>query len=50
MRACLKMSRAQLRQGENRRKSGVYTTVHEHFEFVFNAVSTSVVILREVRI
>lgn len=33
----LKKSQAGARQGKNDRKSGVYTTVHEHFEGIFNA-------------
>jgi len=32
------MSRAQVRQGGIRRKSGVYTDVNEHFEEDSNAV------------
>jgi hypothetical protein len=35
-----------VRPGGNGRKSGVYTSVNEHFETVFNTVSTSAAILR----
>ena len=41
------MLRAQSRQGKNKRKSGVYMQVNEHFEIIFNTVSTSVVVLRK---
>jgi hypothetical protein len=35
---CLKNRRAAVRQGKNRRKSGVYEVVNEHFKPIFNAV------------
>ncbi|MGH8283991.1 MAG: type II toxin-antitoxin system death-on-curing family toxin [Gammaproteobacteria bacterium] len=37
----VKASRAKARQGGNRRESGVYTVVHEHFETISNDVSPS---------
>ena len=39
--------RAKTRQGENSRKSGVYTPVHEHFEWISNAVSPSAAVLTQ---